>query len=284
MGSDVAGEVAALGEGVTGVSLGQFVVVHPGISCGRCEQCREGRDNLCGEFKILGARVEGGYAEYVVVPADNVFAAPPNLAAEAAAALPLVFLTAWHMLVTRAGLRAGEDVLVHAAGSGIGTAAVQIAKFCGARVFATAGSDEKLERARTLGADHLINYTREDFSEVVWNLTAKRGVDVVFEHVGPDTWERSVRSLAKNGRLVTCGATSGPTAQIDLRYLYGRQLTVLGSMLGTKAELTQILRLAQRGVLKPIVDRTFPLREAAAAHRALMSRDVFGKLVLVPEH
>jgi NADPH:quinone reductase-like Zn-dependent oxidoreductase len=207
---------------------------------------------------------------------------PENLTFEQAAAFPLTFLTAWHMLITRAGLKPGERVLVVAAGSGVGVAAVQIAKLAGAFVIATAGTDEKCEKAKALGADAVINHSRENIAEKVRELTDGRGVDVVFEHVGPAVFEQCLRSLAKGGRLVTCGATTGPTASFDIRFLFSRQLSVIGSMMGRTSELSTIVRLVGEGKLKPVIDRIFPLAEAAKAHEVLESRNFFGKLVLVP--
>jgi NADPH:quinone reductase-like Zn-dependent oxidoreductase len=216
------------------------------------------------------------------VPARNLIPMPENLTFEQAAAFPLTFLTAWHMLITRAGLKPGERVLVVAAGSGVGVAAVQIAKLAGAFVIATAGTDEKCEKAKALGADAVINHSRENIAEKVRELTDGRGVDVVFEHVGPAVFEQCLRSLAKGGRLVTCGATTGPTASFEIRFLFSRQLSIIGSMMGRTSELLTIVRLVGEGKLKPVIDRIFPLAEAAKAHEVLESRNFFGKLVLVP--
>jgi NADPH:quinone reductase-like Zn-dependent oxidoreductase len=241
-----------------------------------------GEDSMCQSFGIFGAKCWGGYAEYAKVPARNLIPMPENLTFEQAAAFPLTFLTAWHMLITRAGLKPGERVLVVAAGSGVGVAAVQIAKLAGAFVIATAGTDEKCEKAKALGADAVINHSRENIAEKVRELTDGRGVDVVFEHVGPAVFEQCLRSLAKGGRLVTCGATTGPTASFDIRFLFSRQLSVIGSMMGRTSELLTIVRLVGEGKLKPVIDRIFPLAEAAKAHEVLESRNFFGKLVLVP--
>jgi 2-desacetyl-2-hydroxyethyl bacteriochlorophyllide A dehydrogenase len=281
-GSDVAGEVVAVGDGVTNVQVGDKVIVNPNLTCGECEWCRMGEDSMCQSFGIFGAKCWGGYAEYAKVPARNLLPMPSNLTFEEAAAFPLTFLTAWHMLVTRAGLKAGERVLVIGAGSGVGVAAVQIAKLAGAFVIATAGTDEKCERAKALGADATINHSRENIADKVRELTDGRGVDVVFEHVGPAVFEQCVRALAKGGRLVTCGATSGPTVTVDLRYFYSRQLALIGSMMGRTSELLTIVRLVGEGKLKPVIDRTFPLAEAAKAQEVLESRNFFGKLVLIP--
>ena len=222
-GSDIAGEVAAVGELAARVHIGDKVVLAPGASCGRCAACAAGRDNECRKYTVLGYGRNGGCAEYVVAPEVNVLPMPANLSFEEAAAVPLVFLTAWHMLVARARLQPGEEVLVLGAGSGVGSAAIQIGKLIGARVIATAGSGAKLDKARELGADEVINHAQQKISDEVRRLTAKRGVDVVFEHVGTATWEQSILSLATGGRLVTCGATTGFAAQLDLRYLFARQ-------------------------------------------------------------
>jgi NADPH:quinone reductase-like Zn-dependent oxidoreductase len=279
-GSDIAGEIAEIGPGVTSVRVGQKVVLAPGVSCGKCAACVAGLDNRCRQFTNLGYMIDGGCAEFVRVPEVNCLPYPENLSFEEAASVPLVFQTAWHMLIGRAELQPGEDVLVLGAGSGVGTAAIQIAKFFGARVIATAGSDEKLAKAKALGADELINHKTQKIGAEVRRITAKRGVDVVFEHVGTATWDDSIASLAPCGRLVTCGATTGYDAKIDLRFLFVRQLSLLGSYMGTKSELYTVLKLVAAGRLKPIVDRVFPLAEAAAAHRYLESSEQFGKVVL----
>ncbi len=281
-GSDIAGVIEAVGPGVAGISAGDEVVLNPGVSCGRCEMCLSGLDNGCRRYAILGEHVSGGYAERLAVPAANVLGKPKNLSFDEAACLPLVFLTAWHALVTRAGLRAGETVLVQAAGSGVGSAAVQIAKLIGATVIATAGSDEKCRKALALGADHAVNYEREDFLARAKALTGKRGVDVVFEHVGKKTWEKSLLSLASGGRLVTVGATTGWDPPTDLRHVFYRQLSVLGSTMGSKGELFQVLRFVEQGKLRPVLDRVLPLGEAARAQELLSSRAQFGKIVLNP--
>lgn len=281
-GCDVAGEVVALGENVEGLEEGTRVVVSPGISCFECDYCLSGHDNLCQSYTILGAGVDGGYAELVKTRSINVIPISDHLSFEEAAAFPLTFLTAWHMLVTRCGLHAGQDVLVLAAGSGVGSAAVQIAKLSGARVIATAGSDEKCQKAKELGADEVINHTQEDFSRKARALTSGRGVDVVFEHIGPETWSKSITSLAKNGKLVTCGATSGSEAKLDLRYVYSRQLSILGSMMGCRSELLTLLRLVGSKKLKPIIDSSFPLPEARRAQEMMLQRKQFGKILLIP--
>jgi NADPH:quinone reductase-like Zn-dependent oxidoreductase len=235
---------------------------------------------MCREYTLFGYMVDGGYAEYVRSPSVNVIPMPPGLSFEEAAAIPLVFLTAWHMLITRAKLKPSEDVLILGAGSGVGSAAIQIAKVTGARVIATAGSEEKLAKAKELGAHDVIQHSKQDIAAEVKRLTNRRGVDVVFEHVGHATWEHSVRSLAVGGRLVTCGATTGYEGKIDLRYLFTRQLSILGSFMGSKAELYSVLELVRRGLLKPVIDTVMPLEQAREAHQRLEHREQFGKIVL----
>ena len=278
-GSDIAGEIAA--STVADVAVGQRVMLQPGMTCGRCLACLSGRDNHCPQYESLGYRNHaGGYAEYVKVPVQNLISLPDEIDFVHAAAFPLTFLTAWHMLMTRARLERGEDVLVLAAGSGVGQAAIQIAVMHGARVFATAGSEDKIERARALGASEVIHHHKQDVAKEIMRLTNRRGVDVVVEHVGEATWAKSLRSLARGGRLVTCGATTGPHVGLDLRSLFVKQLSVLGSYIGTKGELLQVTRFFFAGQLEPVVDRTFPLAEAAAAQRRLEASEHFGKIVL----
>ena len=278
-GSDVAGEVVAAE--ATDVVCGRRVMLQPGVSCGRCEACLSNRDNECPRYEVLGYRCHaGGYAEYVKVPVQNLIPIPDEIGFVEAAAFPLTFLTAWHMLITLARLQRGDDVLVLAAGSGVGQAATQIACMHGARVFATAGSAQKLARARALGACEVIDHYAQDISAEIMRLTNRRGVDVVIEHVGEATWSRSVRSLARGGRLVTCGATTGASAALNLQALFAKQLTIHGSYMGTKGELMRAARFFFTGQLKPVVDRTFPLADAAAAQRRMEASDQFGKIVL----
>jgi NADPH:quinone reductase-like Zn-dependent oxidoreductase len=279
-GSDISGEIAQTGADVTTVRVGQKVVLAPGVSCGKCPACLAGQDNRCRQFTNLGYMIDGGYAEFVRAPEVNCLPYPENLSFEEASSIPLVFQTAWHMLIARAELQPGEDVLVLGAGSGVGSAAIQVAKFFGARIIATASTDEKLQKAKELGADHLINHKTQKIRDEVRRITNKRGVDVVFEHVGTATWDDSLASLAAGGRLVTCGATTGYDAKVDLRFLFSRQLSLLGSYMGTKTELQTVMKLVAAGKLKPIVDRVFPLTEAAAAHTYLESSSQFGKVVL----
>jgi len=281
LGNDIAGVVRKVGELVTWVNEGDEVMIQPGVSCGHCTHCLAGRDNMCDEYDIIGYRRDGGYAELVAVPGVNAIPKPKDLSWSEAAALPLVTLTAWHMLVSRANVQPGEDVLVHAAGSGVGSSGIQIAKLHGARVIATASTDEKLAKARELGADEIVNYSSEDWPKQVKRLTNGRGVDVVFEHTGATTWSGSIVSLKKGGRLVTCGATSGFDARTDLRHVFYRHLTILGSMMGSKADLLAAMKFIESGQIRAVVDRTLPLKEARRAHELMEDRAQFGKLVLV---
>jgi len=280
LGNDIAGVVREVGDLVTWVKRGDEVMVQPGVSCGHCEACLSGQDNLCREYDIIGYRRNGGYAEFVAVPGVNIIPKPAQLSWEEASALPLVTVTAWHMLVTRAKVQPGEDVLVHAAGSGVGSVAIQIAKLRGARVITTASTEEKLEKARELGADVTINYTRDDWPKEVRRVTDRKGVDVVVEHTGAATWPGSLSALKNNGRLVTCGATSGFDARTDLRQVFYRHLTILGSFMGSKAELLEAMKFVRDGKIHGIVDRVLPLSEARQAHELIEDRAQFGKVVL----
>ena len=281
-GSDVAGVVERVGSEVSDLKVGEAVLVNPGLSCGHCERCLLGEDNLCRSYKSLGEHVRGGYAELVAVPRQNILPKPSNLSFEQAACVPLTFLTAWTMLVRKAQVKPGETVLVHAAGSGVGSAGIQIAKLLGATVITTASTQEKLNRGKELGADYLINYAQTDFLKEVKKITQRRMVDVVFEHVGTDTFEKSVACLPYGGRLVTCGATTGYEAKLDLRVLFYKQISLLGSTMGSKGDLFRILELVQQGRLRPVLDRVLPLQKAAEAQRQLESRAHFGNVVLVP--
>jgi NADPH:quinone reductase-like Zn-dependent oxidoreductase len=282
LGTDVAGVVESLGKGVENLKRGQRVVVAPGISCFQCDMCKAGQDNLCETFSFVGAKAWGGYAEKMKVPAANVFPIPDSLSFAEAAAFPLTYLTAWHMLVTRGGLKRYHYVLVTGASSGVGAAAIQIAKLHEAFVLATATSDEKLKLARDLGADAVVNSTKDSIAHVARAWTQKRGVDIVIEHVGPATWEHSVGSLAPGGRLVTCGATTGPEAKLDLRYVFSRELSILGVRGGTRAEFNEVICLVAGKKLKPRIAKTFPLPEARAALEYMDQRKHFGKIVLIP--
>jgi NADPH:quinone reductase-like Zn-dependent oxidoreductase len=282
LGGDISGDVVEVGREVTSVEVGQPVVVYAAVGCGVCEICLKGEPNCCVRYRYFGAHLWGGYAQFCVVPEFNVVPLYKGMSYAEAASINMTFLTSWHMLVTRADIRAGEDILVHAAGSGVGVAAVQIAKLMGLRVFGTAGTDEKCEKALDLGADHMINYRTHDFHEEIMRLTGKRGVDVVFEHVGKDTWDRSVRSLVRMGRLVTCGGSSGYEVTTSVAYIFHKQLTIIGSNHGTKNELAAIVKCLEAGKLRPVIDRVMPLRDAARAHQMLEQREGFGKLVLEP--
>ncbi|HEX4424378.1 MAG TPA: zinc-binding dehydrogenase, partial [Terriglobales bacterium] len=282
LGSDVAGEIVDVGEYVTGFKAGQRVLLAPMHFCNHCAKCTAGLQNQCSQFTVRGNGIDGGDCELVAVPAVSVIPIPDSLDFNQAASVPLVFLTAWHMLVGRAGIRPGQTVLILGASSGVGIAAIQIAKLFNARVITTAGDESKLERGRALGADFGINHYTQKISEEVKKITNKEGVDIVIEHVGAATWEESVKSLKPAGTLVTCGATTGVAAAIDLRFLYSKQFSILGSYMGTMGELYEVLRHVFAGRLKPVVDRTFPLKEARAAHEHMEKSQMFGKIVLNP--
>jgi NADPH:quinone reductase-like Zn-dependent oxidoreductase len=281
-GSDIAGEIVQATAQASRVKVGDRVLLSPGISCGQCAACSAGLDNRCRKYTLLGYMVDGGCAELVKVPEVNAIPIPGGLSFEEAAAVPLVFLTAWHMLVGRAQVKPGEDVLVLGAGSGVGSAAIQIAKLAGARVIATAGNDSKLAKARELGADEVINHSTQNILEEVKRFTGKRGVDVVVEHVGVATWKASVSSLAVGGRLVTCGATTGYAAETDLRILFAKQISLLGSYMGSRGELYEVLKLIGERKLHAVIDRVLPLSQCAQAHELMEKREQFGKIVLRP--
>jgi NADPH:quinone reductase-like Zn-dependent oxidoreductase len=281
-GSDVAGEIAQVGEYVGDLKAGQRVLLAPMTYCGHCAQCVGGQQNMCRDFSVLGYAQDGGDCEFITAPRANVIPIPDTLSFEQAASVPLVFVTAWHMLVGRCQIKPGDTVLVLGAGSGVGSAAIQVAKLFNAIVITTAGDKAKLAKGRELGADHTINHYQQKISEEVKRITSKRGVDIVFEHVGSATWEESMKSMAPGGKLVTCGATTGNDAKFDIRFLFSRQLSFLGSYMGTMGELHAVLKHVFSGRLKPVVDRTFPLKEAAAAHTYLEKSEQFGKVVLVP--
>lgn len=279
LGGDAAGIVDRMGAGVADWKIGDEVIVHPGLSCGQCPMCRDGRESLCSRYQILGEHRSGTHAEFVCVPAANLFAKPPALSFVEAASVPLVFTTAWNMLRRKAQVSLGNVVLVHAAGSGIGSAAIQIAKRFGAKVIATAGSDEKLQRAEELGAHYRINYATQDWSKALKKI-APKGCDIIIDHLGADQWEGNIRALRSGGSLVVCGATSGPIASTDLRHVFYRQLNILGSTMGTKADFPQIIEQLAGGYLAPVVDSVFALERAPEAFQRLADRKVFGKIVL----
>src|SRR5271165_5012570 len=280
LGSDIAGEVAEVGEYVSGFKTGQRVLVAPMHFCGHCAKCVAGVQNQCREFTVLGNGVDGGNCELIAVPAANVIPIPDSLDFNQAASVPLVFVTAWHMLVGRAGIRPGQTVLVLGASSGVGIAAIQVAKLFQCRVISTAGDEAKLAKGHELGADFGINHYQQKISEEVRKIKNKEGVDIVIEHVGAATWDESVKSLKSSGTLVTCGATTGPQVAIDLRHLFARQLSLLGSYMGTMGELHAVMGHVFAGRLKAVVDRVFPLSEIRAAHEYLETSQMFGKVVL----
>jgi NADPH:quinone reductase-like Zn-dependent oxidoreductase len=281
-GSDVAGEIVEVGEYVKGFHVGQRVLVAPMHFCQQCPACADGRQNQCPEFTVLGNGVDGGNCELLTVPPINVIPIPDHLGFNEAASVPLVFTTAWHMLVGRANLRPGQTVLVLGASSGVGIAAIQISRMFHARVIATAGDEHKMQKGLELGADFVINHYQQKISEEVRKITNREGADIVVEHVGASTWDESVRSLKPGGTLVTCGATTGPEAKVNLNFLYARQLSLLGSYMGTMGELHEVLRHVFAGRLRPVVDRVFPLAEVRAAHEYLAASQMFGKVVLSP--
>ena len=280
VGSDAAGIIRELGPDVSGLKAGQRVTINPGITCGRCEFCAGGYGSQCVSYAMVGENRDGAYAQLVTVPAHIVLPIPETLSFEEAAAAPLVFLTAWSMMVTKGNIRPGEDVLILGAGAGVGTAAIQIARMAGCRVFATASSDEKLERARQLGADVLINYKTDEFDKKIRELTNKRGVDVVVDYIGADTWVRSLRSARRGGRVLTCGATTGFAPQTDLRQIFFRQVHILGSTMGSHRDFLDVMNCVFRGQLRPVIDRVLPLSEARKGHELIEQRAVFGKIVL----
>jgi NADPH:quinone reductase-like Zn-dependent oxidoreductase len=282
LGSDIAGEVVEVGDLCERVRPGSRVLLSPGVSCRQCEQCFAGRDNACRRYTLFGYGIDGGNCELLAAPEYTAIPIPDDLSFDEAAATPLVFLTAWHMLIGRAQLQPGEDVLVLAASSGVGSAAIQISRLFQCRVIATAGGEEKLAKARELGAAHVIDHYEQDIAAEVKSITGRRGVDVVVEHVGAATWNSSLQSLAPGGRVVTCGATTGYEAGIDLRYLFSKQWSVLGSFMGSMGELHQVLKFVFRKQLRPVIDRVYPLEEIRAAHERLERKEQFGKVIVRP--
>lgn len=280
LGSDIAGEVEAVGPGVTCVTAGDRVLLQPGLSCGTCRACLSGRDNLCRSYRILGENAQGGYAQHIHVPDTNVVKIGPDLAFVEAAAAPLCTLTAWQMVVAKGQVKAGQTVVVHAAGSGVSTVIIQLCKLLGARVVATTTARDKAARARSIGADDVVVTSEEDYVAQVRKLTQREGPDVVFDHVGGELFEKAVTVVSRGGRIVTCGATAAFSVKVDMRHVFFRQVEILGSTMGSKAMLLEALPFLQSGALRPVVDRTLPLWEARAAHDLLEERKVFGKLVL----
>jgi NADPH:quinone reductase-like Zn-dependent oxidoreductase len=282
LGGDGAGVVESVGMGVTDWKVGAEVIVHPGLGCGHCAQCLGGWESLCASYQILGEHVSGTHAQKVKVPAANLFAKPLGLSFDEAAAIGLVFTTAWQMLVRRAQVQPAEVVLVHAAGSGVGSAGIQIAKLLGATVIATAGSDTKLELAKKLGADFTINYSNQDWVAEVRKISPG-GCDVVFDHLGKDFWRGNIKAVRNGGRLTLCGATTGWEAETDLRHVFYRQIQILGSTMGSKADFPRILKLVADGKLKAVVGKVFPLSQSRAALEFLSGRRQFGKVILHPD-
>ncbi len=286
LGSDISGVVKELGDNVTSdFKLGERVIIDPSLSCGTCEYCRMGEQSLCPHYKIIGEHVRGGYAEYIAVNEENVIPIPKEAGLDyvEAAAVPLTFMTAWRLLMVKGKLRPGDDVLIIGIGGGVALAALQIAKVAGARVFVTSSSDTKLEKARLLGADYLINYnTTPDYHKEIYTMTNTRGVDIVLDSVGAATWERSLKSLRKGGKLVTPGATSGSMVNTNVNLIFWKQLEILGSTMSSRSELRDVLKLVWAKKLRPVVDRVYPLSKAEEAHRLLEKGEQFGKLVLRP--
>ncbi len=280
LGNEIVGIVEEVGSCVQSVKKGDSVLVSPGQGCGKCKLCLEGNDSACEKYKVMGYQINGGYAEYAVAAEERIIPISNRLTFEEWVSTPLVFLTSWHMLITKAKLLPGETVLIHAAGSGIGISAIQIAKLAGARVITTASSEDKLEKAKALGADYVINYKTQDFVKEVKEITHGKGVEVVYEHIGPQTWEGSLKCLARQGRLVFCGSTTGPKVTMDLRFVFSRQYSILGTYLGSRHELITVLDLIEQKKFKPVVDSVFPLQEARKAQEKMMSRNIFGKIIL----
>jgi NADPH:quinone reductase-like Zn-dependent oxidoreductase len=280
LGADASGVIDAVGSDVTGLSVGEFAIVNPGLSDRTCEYCRAGEQPLCPRFRLLGEHLPGTMAEYIVVPAANVRAIPAGIAPERAAAFTLTTLTAWRMVVSRVRVQAGENVLIWGIGGGVALAALQICKQIGARVWAVSSSTDKLRRAAEMGADELLNRNEVDVAAVIRDRTAKRGVDVVIDNVGAATWNQSLRALGRRGRLVTCGATSGPIVETDVRRLFWNQWTIAGSTMGNDVEFDAVVNELRAGRLLPIVDSAYPLADGRAAFERLQSGQQFGKVVV----
>jgi len=280
LGGDGAGTIVEAGASVVNVKVGDAVCLYPPTGCGQCEFCLTDRDFMCIRLRVLGERLEGTYAEFVEVPAENCFPIPAGYSFEEAAAFPLVFITLWRMVVTNAKLEPGETILIIGVGGGVASATLQVAKKIGARVIVTSGSDEKLARAKALGADHGINHYKENFVDAVHNLTAGRGVDVVLDCVGGEVWRKSLASLAIGGRLVTCGATAGGEPNDDIAAIFSKHLKIYGSTLGSREEFRQLINFLNISGINPIIDRVFPLKDAATAQKYVEDGKQFGKVVL----
>jgi len=282
-GCEATGTVEATGANVKGWTRGQRVIVFPGFSCGTCEYCLRGERTVCLRYGYLGAHKDGGQAELVKAPAANILPLPEAVPFEAGAAVPMAFLTSWHALIAQAELKPGQAVLVQAAGSGVGSAAIQIARLVGARVITTVGSDDKIEFARSLGAEHVVNYRKQDFVEETRKWTNKRGVDVVVEHIGGETLEKSIYTLARLGKLITIGSHDTHWGRMDLRHVYSKNLRIIGTNLGSILELRTILDHMAEGRLKPTIDRAFPLKDIRAAVQYALDRKSKGKVLIVPD-
>ncbi|MEM4311709.1 MAG: zinc-binding dehydrogenase [Nitrososphaerales archaeon] len=280
LGSDVSGEVYEIGKAVSKFNIGDKVMVSPNLSCGKCYYCLSGQDNLCPEYSILGAKCHGGYAEYLRIPEVNLISLPSNKSFEEAAAFPLTFLTAWRMLVTHAKVGPGKTLLIWGGGSGVGSAAIQIAKLFNAKIITTVGREDKAPKAKEIGADYVLNHYKDDIVGEVKKITKDEGVDIVIDHVGEAVWERSLLSLKKGGILVNCGGTSGINGKVEIRRLYWNHLKIIGSTMGTKGELLEAVKFFAEGKLKPVIHQVFPLRDASEAHRVMEEGKHFGKLVL----
>lgn len=279
-GADGAGVISAVGPGVTEVAVGDRVVINGTMSCGKCDFCLAGKENMCLNGGILGEDMNGTYAEYVVVPENNVLKLPDDITVEAAAAASLVFLTAWHSLITRGGLRPGESVLIVGASGGVNTASIQIAKLAGATVYVVGSTAEKLEQAHALGADVLIDRNEEDWGKAIFKLTGKRGVDVVVDNVGGPTWATSIRALTRGGRMLVVGGTAGYMAETPVNYIFRKHVSIIGSTMAPPGDFRDVMALIFAGKLQPVVDSVRPLAEAAEAQKLLESGNIFGKLVL----
>jgi NADPH:quinone reductase-like Zn-dependent oxidoreductase len=281
-GCEVAGIVAGLGRRVTNFATGQRVLVSPGQSCMCCDWCNQSLDSCCDQYHIMGYQTQGGFAEFAKARACDLFPISEAWSFEEWAAVPLTFVTAWNMLHHRAGLRPNDEVVIFGASSGVGTAAIQIAKVAGAHVFAVAGTEEKLRKAEELGADVLLNYNTQEIGKEVRKRTGGRGADIVFEHIGSAVWQQALKCLGKNGRLVTCGATTGSKVEIDLRFFFTQQHAILGAYMGSRHELLQCLRVVERRLLRPVVDSVFPLEQLRQAQERMEKREMFGKIVIKP--
>ncbi len=280
LGADAAGDIDAIGADVTGWAVGDRVVIDPTISCGVCEFCRAGHENLCEAGGIIGEHVSGTYAEFITISARNLLKLPDGFGYAEAAAASLVYLTAWHSLITKANLRAGQSVLIVGAGGGVNSASIQIAKLAGATVYVVGSNAAKLEEARALGADELIDRSIEDWSKAIFKRTNRRGIDIVVDNVGKDTISGSIRAVRRGGQILIVGNTSGPLAEIDLRYIFGKHISIVGSTMAPHRDFVDVMRLIFAGKLKPVIGAHYPLAAAADAQRALEAGSVFGKIVL----